>query len=146
MPPKRHYPRHSPSAVKELLAYLKTRWKLFTFGLAGVATVFTSVGAISKNWDAVEPSFISTRGFVRDSIKVAQQTQTGILRDLQIESAEGKRSQASNAVANWKLEKLKTKDPVTQSLIDQQIINQEAEVDRLSQQLKTLNRLKQQGH
>lgn len=141
MPPRRHRPHRASSAIKELGSYLRSRWKLLAGVLTGVALVFTSVGAISKNWEAVEPNFLATRGFVR----YAQQSQTSILRDLQIESAEGKRSQAANSVANWRLEKLKTHDPVTQGLIDQQITNQEAEVERLSDQLRTLNRLKAQG-
>lgn len=141
MPPRRHRPHRTQSALKELGSYLRSRWKLLAGVLTGVALVFTSVGAISKNWDVVEPNFLATRGFVR----YAQQSQTSILRDLQIESAEGKRSQAANSVANWRLEKLKTHDPVTQGLIDQQIVNQEAEVERLSDQLRTLNRLKAQG-
>lgn len=142
MPKKR-----APSALKELAGYLKSRWKMFTGVLAGVAILFTSVGAISKNWDAVEPNFLTTRGFVRDLVRTAQAQNSvlPVIRDLQIESAEGKRSQANNAAANWKLERSKTQDPVTQRLIDQQISNQEAEVERLTEQLRTLNRLKAQG-
>ena len=146
--PKRHYPRHRPSAVKELYAYLRGRWKLFAIILGGVAGTFASVGTIAKNWDAVEPSFLASRGWTRDLVKLAQSQQPSVLpaiRDLQIESAEGKKSQALNSVANWKLEKTKAKDPVTQGLIDQQITNQENEVSRLNGQIRTLNRLKQEG-
>jgi len=148
MPPR--FPRHRPSAMKQLKDAVSLKMIVWTAGI--VATIAGSVTGVSAAWPILEPMLLAHRGYVRvvaDDVKhewkVAQQTQTSILRDLQIEATEGKKSSANNALANWKLEKLKTKDPVTTNLIEQQIGQKEAEIERLNDQLRTLNKLKSQG-
>lgn len=150
MPPR--YPRHRGSAIKQFKDALRGRIKTIAWSAGILATIAGSITAVSAAWPIVEPVLVAHRGYVRDQArdlnqqwKVAQQTQTSILRDLQIEATEGKKSSANNALANWKLEKLKTRDPVTTTLIEQQISEKEAEVEKLNQQLRTLNRLKAQG-
>jgi hypothetical protein len=146
------YPRHRPSAIKQLKDYLRSRVKVFAWTAGIIATLAGAVTAVANAWPYIEPVWVAHRGYVRDVAddvthkwKLAQQTQTSILRDLQIEATEGKKSAANNALANWKLEKLKTKDPVTHALIDRQIEEKESELTRLNGQLKTLNTLKAQG-
>lgn len=143
--PKRVRPYYHPAAIKELKAYLRSRWKLIAGSIGAVVFLFTSAGAISKNWDVVESNWVATRGYVRTHVLLAQAPQTLITRDLQIDINEGKRSNAANDLAKWKLERSKTKDPITIELIDKQITEREGEVERLNEQRRVLNRLKAQG-
>lgn len=121
--------------------------------IAGVVTALTgAVIGIAKSWEYIEPGIPALRYYVRDQIngstnsfKIAQQSQTSIFRDLQIENNEGKKAAAANALANWKLEKLKTNDSVTQNLIENQIREKEAEIEKLNSQLRTLDNLKAKG-
>ena len=115
-------------------------------GLTGSATGMRAAMPLLK---PVAPALIyyvdDSVGEVERKLTVAQQSTNSILRDLQIEANEGKKSSVNNSLANWKLEKLKTNDPVTRGLIDQQIQQQENELEKLNSQLKTLNKLRQQG-
>lgn len=120
------------------------------FVITGIIVGITgSVTGARSAWPILRLGLPATIYYVDDSldehekkVNTAQQTTNSILRDLQIESTEGKRSNASNALANWKLERTKTQDPVSFGLIDQQIREKEDEINRLNNQLKTLNRLK----
>ena len=131
--------------MKELKAYLRSKWKGFAAVVASVVAVFAGVGTISSNWDSVESGIPAHRGYVREHVRVAQAPQQMIYRDIQLEINDGKRTNAASDLAKWKLEKLKTKDPVTLELIDKQIGEKEREIDGLVDQRKTLNKLKSEG-
>jgi len=63
---------------------------------------------------------------------------TSVVRDLQMEAAEGKLSANRDAYVKWEVELRKTKDPVSRELIMKQMQNLEATRGGLEQQLKTL--------
>lgn len=69
-----------------------------------------------------------------------------ILRDMQIEQAQGKLDASTDAVSKWKLELAKTKDPQTQTMIEGTIKEIDVRIRSLNSQLNTLNQLRAQTH
>jgi len=146
-------PRGSPPIMRPPAPrFFRVTLKSIVWSAGVVTAIAGAIVGVAKSWEYIEPGMPAFRYYVRDRIdtslspfKTAQQSQTSILRDLQIENTEGKRSNAANALANWKLERLKTQDPVTQGLIDRQIQEKDNELKKLDSQLKTLNELRSQA-
>lgn len=129
----------------------KTR-KIVT--ISSAVTVFLgTIISINKAAPIMEPWAPAHRMYVRDyadGIKNELQTaDTGnsyILRDLQIEQAEGKRDAAKNDITKWNLELAKTKDPSTRALIDKTIIDLNANYEKLQEQIRTLTKMRAALH
>ena len=82
---------------------------------------------------------------VEGRIRMAQQTSTSILRDLQVETAEGKKESAVQNKAKWQVERSKIQDPATLGLIDQQLNDLDKTISRLDNQIRVIEKLKASG-
>ena len=121
---------------------------------AGAITTITgAIVGMSRALPVVEPYWPAHRMYVRDRVdfardefKATENSNTLILRDLQIEQAEGKRDAVKNDLAKWAVELNKTQDPQTRQLIEKTINEQNATYERLQEQLRSLNKLRALVH
>lgn len=129
----------------------KTKMVLWIAG--AVVTVTGAVVGINNALPVLEPYAPATHSFTREltdgldkRLTQAQNNTAYILRDIQIEQAQGKIDATSDAVVKWKLERSKTQDPVTQSMIDSHVNDLGAQAQRLHEQLKVLQQIKAKEH
>lgn len=116
--------------------------------IAGVVGAFT--GAIvggAAAWTIVEPYMIAHRGYVRfvtmqfaDKSDAAQNQSRRVIRDLQVEQADGKRDAAEEAIFKWGLELSKATDEQAKQLITARIRELQNTKQKLDNQIDTLNR------
>lgn len=111
-----------------------------------------AAGSIKASWSVmrygVPANLVYVDGSVEEvegRIRIAQQSNASILRDLQIETAEGKKESAVQNKAKWQVERSKTKDPATLNLIDQQLNDLDRTISRLDNQIRVIEQLKSRG-
>ncbi len=105
---------------------------------ASLFAIFIGVpGAVASYEKYVEPRLLASHLYVRD--QVAQADTLKVLRDLQVESAEGKREATINDIAKWNLEMSKAHDNNAKELIQKQINTLDATRQKLEAQIRTLN-------
>lgn len=118
--------------------------------LTGIVIGLTgSVGGIKATWPILRlglPAIIfyvdSTLEDARGEFKNTQTTTLSVLRDLQIETAEGKRDNAATAIDKFQLDLNKAKDDSERLSINKSIRDQQNTKDKLDAQIKTLNKLR----
>lgn len=120
--------------------------------ITGITAIFAFVAAIGgavKAWPDLEPGMPALRHYVRSEVtdaerrvKIAQEGTVRILRDLQIEQAEGKRDRIENDIAKWALERGKTQDPGTAAMIDEELRRSVQTKQRIDRQIETLTRMR----
>ena len=123
--------------------------------MAALGLIIALGGAIKVTpdiYNAIEPIWYASRAYARDlqsvTIKEAQsigERNNVILRDLQIEQAEGKRDAAANDIAKWNVELAKAEkqnDAALAYKIRDAISKLTSIHDRLDAQIKTLNKLR----
>lgn len=144
MPRKKRQP-----VIDQLRDWAVQRIRKIAWAAGIVATISGGIVGYAKAWPEIEPWWWASRGFVysqvdsaRSQFKQAQDSTAAILRDLQIEQAEGKRDAAKEAKAKWGVELNKTADPITREMIDRHINELEASVGKLDSQIRTLNRMR----
>lgn len=69
-----------------------------------------------------------------------------ILRDMQIEQAQGKLDANADAITKWKIELSKAQDPQTRVLVEGTIKDLESRVRSLSDQINTLSSIRARVH
>ena len=137
-------PKQPPSAMKQLGGWAKSRWRSIASVVGGLILLLTLIKSVNDNSETIEAHFIpASHSFVRSEIHLAGDGTTKILRDLQTETAEGKRDAAKEAKSKWSLELEKATDPTTKDLIRGHMNDLDATIDRLNAQIRTLNRLQQ---
>jgi hypothetical protein len=116
-----------------------------------VFLLLSAMGTAAATWDRFgwwKPASVQyVDGRAENIIQLAQNAakeNQSILRDLQVEAAEGKRDATSNDIAKWQLELSKAHDDTGKSLIQQQINTLNATKQKLESQIGTLNRLRGQ--
>lgn len=122
-------------------------WKFIT----GAVVFLAGLPGAWAGANFLEPALPAHRGYVRDQteevkkeIKTTEDTTVGILRDLQIETAEGKRDNAANAIAKFQLDLDSEKAPQRKLEIGETLRGLQNTKDKLDAQIKTLNRLRGQ--
>lgn len=139
------------------LQRLRKTWRLLppwgkVTAVTGIVIGLTgSVGGIRATWPVLRlalPALVfyvdTTLEDARGEFKNTQNTTLSVLRDMQIEQAEGKRDAAKEAKAKWSVELGKTKDSVSRDMIERHINDLDATAGKLDGQIKTLNRLRSQ--
>lgn len=119
-----------------------------------VGIIGVTAGAIvsaAAAWPLIEPYLVAHRGYVRhvsDSVSnnssAAQSESRKVIRDLQVEQAEGKRDQADEALFKWKVELNKAADDQTRQLIFERLRELENTKRKLGDQIETLNKARAQ--
>lgn len=121
---------------------------LRTGKIAGVVVAITgAIVGVATAWPLIEPYMAAHRAYVRavamgltDSYQAAQSDSRRVIRDLQIEQAEGKRDSATDAIVKWTIEIRKSNDETTKSMIQGQIDQLLMTKRRLNEQIDTLNK------
>ena len=115
-----------------------------------LAAIFGFITAFASAWPNMEPLMPAHRAYARDLTdhveKVAEtyaNKNAAILRDVQIEQAEGKRDAVNGEIFKWTIELNKTADENVKPLISEQIRRLSGAKDKLDDQIKTLNAIKQ---
>ena len=123
--------------------------KRLTVALSFVSLLAGTIVAVAKALPVVEPYAPAHRAYVReqhdDTVQIAQSAakeNQAILRDLQVEAAEGKLAATTNDLAKWNLELNKAADESTKDIIRRQINTLEATKRKLEAQINTLNRIR----
>ena len=151
MPRRRHRP--PPSYFWRLVALIRRNpIKSATTAvviLGGIVPAVKGVQYIdewSDPWQPARHAFVYDRVGVVDKKAETIGTQNQvILRDLQIDTANGKRTATINDIKKWQLELEKPGiDPTLKNFIQQQIDALTATKDKLDAQLKTLTAIKGQ--
>lgn len=111
-----------------------------------VASCITAVAAAAP---VVEPYIAAHRGYVRDvasivdsKTKLAQAESQRVIRDLQVEQAEGKRDQTEESMFKWSRELEKATDEQAKQLIRERIRDLANTKSRLESQIRTLNEVR----
>ena len=151
---KKRLPKFVKKGKEEQYHNGVTRGAKRTMALVGAAGVIAAaIISVNQASPIIEPYWPATHGFVREiaeAVKVhlvGEQTQTNkILRALQIEQAEGKLDATKDSITKWNLERSKTTDAVTQSMIDLHLKDLQNSAGRLSDQLNSLKKLRDEGH
>lgn len=131
-------PRRQPMLVRWLAMIRRNPWK-------SIATALAILGGIPGAWAGAqffEPAVPASRSYVRDLVHVAQNSVLPVLRDLQIETAEGKRDAAETAIDRFNLELNRAQTDDERMKINRAIRDQINTRDKLNGQIKTLNNLK----
>jgi len=122
-------------------------WKFITAALALLAGIPGYVAGANY----LEPAVPAQRYWVRNHVeeettklKLTEDTTLKVLRDLQIETAEGKRDNAANARAKFELDYAHEKNDERKLEIGKTIRSLQGTEDKLNQQIKTLNKLRGQ--
>jgi predicted negative regulator of RcsB-dependent stress response len=115
-----------------------------------LAAIFGLIAAFASAWPVMEPFIPAHRAYARDLTehveKVAENYATknaAILRDVQIEQAEGKRDAVASELFKWQVELNKTSDENIKPMVQEQIRRLNNIQDKLNDQIKTLNAIKQ---
>ena len=115
--------------------------------VSGIATVTAAIIGLHNVEPIIDPWMPATRGYVSETITgfksliASEQTTTNsILRDIQVEQAEGKLDATRDAIAKAQIEKAKTSDAGTLSILDQHLKNLIATQARLEEQLRSLKK------
>lgn len=120
--------------------------------IAGVVgAIFGAIASGAIAWPHIEPWLAAHRGYVREvsaavstELKEAQDKGYSALRDLQVETANGKLDQTEDNIAKWNVELNKAADDQAKQLIQGQIRKLDATRDGLKEQIKTLNKVRSQ--
>ena len=115
-------------------------------GLSGSVTGVRAAWPVVKMW--MPAPIVYVDGSIEEAegrIRMAQQTNTSILRDLQLETAEGKKESAAQNKAKWQVERSKIQDPATLGLIDQQLNELDKTISRINSQIRVIEKLKANG-
>lgn len=106
-----------------------------------------AIVGIASAWPILEPYMAAHRAYVRavamgltDTYQAAQSDSRRVIRDLQLETAEGKRDSASDSIIKWTVELRKSNDETTKSMIQGQIDQLLMTKRRLNEQIDTLNK------
>ena len=118
--------------------------KRLTMMLSFLSLLAGTIVAVSKAAPVAEPYFPAHRAYVRE--QVAEEKTMQILRDLQVENAEGKLAVTTNDIAKWSLEYAKSADESTKDIIRRQINTLDAMRHKLEAQINVLNRIRGMGN
>lgn len=106
-----------------------------------------AIVGVATAWPLIEPYMAAHRAYVRavamgltDTYQAAQSDSRRVIRDLQLETAEGKRDSASDSIIKWTVELRKSNDETTKSMIQGQIDQLLMTKRRLNDQIETLNK------
>ena len=132
-------------------AFWSTSTRKTITSIAAVVVAITGmITGVHAAWPIVEPLLPAHRAYARDLTEhVTQVAETyanknaAILRDVQIEQAEGKQEAVSSELFKWQLELSKTADENIKPLIQEQIRRLNNTKEKLNDQIKTLNAVKQ---
>ena len=124
--------------------------KAITSTAAAIAAVAGAITGVNAAWPMVEPLLPAHRAYARDLSghveKIAESYANKnaiILRDVQVEQAEGKRDAVDGEIFKWTIELNKASDESVKPLISEQIRRLSVAKDKLNDQIKTLNAIKQ---
>lgn len=138
---------------KNSLHIFNGKTKMILWAAGAVVTITGAVVGINNALPVLEPYAPATHSFTREltdgldkRLSMAQSSTDYILRDIQLEQAQGKSDANADSIVKWKLERAKSQDPVTQSMIDTHIHDLGVLADRLDSQVKTLKDLKAKQH
>lgn len=119
-----------------------------------VGMIGVTAGAIvsaAAAWPLIEPYLAAHRGYVRyvagevsNGASTAQSESRKVIRDLQVEQAEGKRDAAAGDLVKWEIELGKTSNDQTRALIEKQMRELTVTKHRLDSQIETLNKARDQ--
>lgn len=145
MPPK------PKSAIDQFKAWAMKRLRKIIWVSGVVAAISAGIVGGARAWPILEPFWFAHRGYVRDytmlasdKTNAAQSDSRKIIRDLQVESAEGKRDQTEDSILKWKIELAKASDVQTIQMISKQISTLENTKSKLVNQIDTLNAVRGQ--
>lgn len=137
------------------LQRIRKAWRLLppwgkVTAVTGIVIGLTgSVGGIKATWPVLRlalPALVfyidSTLEDARGEFKNTQNTTLSVLRDLQIETAEGKRDVAATSIDRFQLDLNKAKDDSEKLNINKTIRDLQNTKDKLDAQIKTLNKLR----
>lgn len=118
--------------------------------IAGVVGAITAaIIGVATAWPLIEPYVAAHRGYVRhvaaeigDKNELAQHQNRKVIRDLQIEQADGKRDQIEEAIFKWEIELAKITDEQARFLINSRIRELQNTKSKLENQIETLNKAK----
>jgi hypothetical protein len=117
--------------------------------IGAIGATATTIVGMNQAWPIIERRWPATHEYVqlamdevRRELKNSIDNTTWTLRDIQVEATEGKLEANKDLVAKWTLERTKTSDPITQSMIDQRLKELNATDKRLQEQLKMLQEMK----
>ena len=116
-------------------------WKQLHFGIKAGTALFALIGAsgaAAKTWIDFNLFVPASRQWVSAEIDTTKTT----VQDVQIEIAEGKREQTKDSLAKWGVELARAANDQTKSLIQRQINELQATIDRLNSQITTLKQLR----
>jgi hypothetical protein len=119
--------------------------KAVTSTAALVAGVATAITAVPPAWSALGLPEFASKSFVDGRIepfKIAEGDTQNILRELQIEVAEGKKERADDSISSWRLQLDRAGDAESRSIIERQIQELQDTKAKLDEQIKTLRSLK----
>ena len=115
-----------------------------------LAAFFGAITAFAAAWPVMEPFIPAHRAYARDLTDHVEQVaenyankNAAILRDVQVEQAEGKRDAVDGEIFKWTIELNKASDESVKPLISEQIRRLSVAKDKLNDQIKTLNAIKQ---
>ena len=116
--------------------------KALTSAAATITAISGAVVAVPPAWSAMGLPEIATRSWavseVYQPIKLAQNSVTKQVVDLQIDLATGKSDQLENTRLTLEIEKIKSTDEMVKAKIDAQIRKIDRDMNALVDQIKTL--------
>lgn len=119
--------------------------KRITVTFGSITAVAGAIVAVPPAWSQLGLPEMASKMYVERTLqplRLAQQSFQRTARDIQIDIAEGKRSQAQEAIAKWTLELQRSRDAQSTQLIQTQIRELQNTSDRLGQQIRTLGEIK----
>jgi len=124
--------------------------KFVTSAVAAIGVLAGTITGVHSAWPIVDEWVPTSHGYARelhkDVVRIAEEysnKNAAILRDVQIEQAEGKQEAVSSELFKWQIELNKTADENVKPLIQEQIRRLNTTKDRLDAQIRTLNAVKQ---
>ncbi len=140
-------PKPLPLMTRLIGVVKRNPWKFITGALALLAGIPSYIAGANS----IEPATPALRYWVRAHVdnetfklKLAEDKTLEVLRDLQIETAEGKRDNAANARAKFELDYAHEKNDDRKLEIGKTIRSLQSTEDKLNSQIKTLNKLRNQ--
>jgi len=134
---------------------LRKRWRLLppwgkVTAMTGIVIGLTgSVGGLKATWPVLRlalPALVfyvdTTLEDARGEFKNTQTTTLSVLRDLQIETAEGKRDATATALDKFQIDLNKAKDDSEKLSINKTIRDLQYTKEKLDAQIRTLNKLR----
>lgn len=147
-PPRRRPPRGS-FASRTFAIVKRNPIKSITAALVLVGSIPAAMGGITYLDARAEPLYLAMHWWVRDivgsvekKIDTSDLKTTAILRDLQIDTADGKRASTINDIKKWQLELTKAPDQASVDNITQQIETLQDTKSKLDGQINTLRAIK----